>query len=163
MLSKPVSRQSFILSKLVAGSLGVLVTMVLIPGVLAYIILMDWTKKPDQSVDFPGWPGNYIPGPALLPLSLTLMLGTFFSQRGPVIGIVLALLFLQQYIIGLVPALRFILPWTLVVPLNNTRDAMVPALLQGLPVTSYLPLIGIIVLIILFVVAGMWRFNREEF
>jgi len=37
VLSKPVSRPAFILSKLVAGAIGLLVTGIVIQGVVAYI------------------------------------------------------------------------------------------------------------------------------
>ncbi len=36
VLSKPVTRPAFILSKVIANSLGVLVTMVVLPGIVAY-------------------------------------------------------------------------------------------------------------------------------
>jgi hypothetical protein len=90
------------------------------------------------------------------------MLGALFNGRGPVIGIGLAFLFLQQYLVGLLPALRFILPWTLVVPLNNQTDAIVPALLSGQPVYSYIPILAVAVECIVFMLIGLWRFNREE-
>jgi ABC-2 type transport system permease protein len=39
VLSKPATRQAFILSKLVANSVGVLVTMVLVPCALSYALI----------------------------------------------------------------------------------------------------------------------------
>lgn len=47
------------------------------------------------------------------------MLGTFFRSRGPVIGITMAIMFLQQYMIALLPILRYVLPWSLFVSLSN--------------------------------------------
>ena len=38
VLSKPVSRPAFILSKLAANSIGVLATIVILPGVVAFIL-----------------------------------------------------------------------------------------------------------------------------
>jgi hypothetical protein len=96
-------------------------------------------------------------------LTLTLMLGAFFSGRGPVIGLGLGLLFLQQYLIAAVPALRYVLPWTLVIPVNDNTMAIVPALLRGDPITSFLPIAGVFLECVLFVVLSLWRFNREEF
>jgi ABC-type transport system involved in multi-copper enzyme maturation permease subunit len=97
-------------------------------------------------------------------LTMTLMLGAFFKSRGPVIGITLALMFLQQYLIGLLPVLRYFLPWTLIIPLNNSSEAaIVPTLLLSQPIYSYFPIVALVVESILFVLITMWRFSREEF
>ena len=162
VLSKPAARPAFILSKLAANSVGVLVTMVLLPGIVAYGLM--WFGTGSQLA-----PLAFLEGLAviwlfqLFFLAFTLMLGTFFSNRGPVIGLPLALLFFQQYLIGLVPATSYLLPWTLVVPLNNQTDAMVPQLLLGQPVSSYLQLFFISAEILIFVLVALWRFQREEF
>jgi ABC-2 type transport system permease protein len=96
-------------------------------------------------------------------LSLTLMLGTFFNSRGPVIGIPLAVLFLQQTILGLVPSLRYVLPWNLVVPLGDTNP-LVLSLIMGTPVQLYHLILLLVIAIesILFTLIGLWRFNQEE-
>ena len=162
VLSKPAARPAFILSKLAANSVGVLVTMVILPGIVAYGLM--WFGTGSQLA-----PLGFLEGLAviwlfqLFFLAFTLMLGTFFNNRGPVIGIPLALLFFQQYLIGLVPATSYLLPWTLVVPLNNQTDAMVPQLLLGQPVSSYLQLFFISAEILIFVLVALWRFQREEF
>jgi hypothetical protein len=97
-------------------------------------------------------------------LSLTLMLGTFFNNRGPVIGIPLAVLFLQQNILGFLPSLRYFLPWNLVVPIGNTNP-LVLSLTMGIPVQSdHLILLLVVALeSVVFTLIGLWRFNREEF
>jgi len=162
ILSKPASRQSVILSKVTANSLGVMVTMVLVPGLFAYGLFCYYTKTLMDPLPFLSAFGVVFIS-HLFYLTLTLMLGAFFSARGPVIGIGLGLLFLQQYLIAAVPLLGYFLPWKLSVPLNNETDAIVPALLRGDPVTSFLP-IGLIFLeCVLFVILTLWRFNREEF
>jgi hypothetical protein len=96
-------------------------------------------------------------------LTLTLMLGTVFRGRGPVIGISLAFLFMQQYLVGLLPVLKYVLPWTLVIPLNNQNDAIVPALLTGQPPFSLIPLVAVGIEILVFVWIALMRFEREEF
>jgi ABC-2 type transport system permease protein len=163
VLSKPVSRPAFIIAKLLANSLTVLVVMVVVPGLVAYPLI---------SIALGGLfnPLLFLAGLGVIWLTLlwyltfTLMLGTLLKSRGAVIGIALALLFAQQYLIGLIPALKVALPWTLTMPLNNTTDALLPMLLQGRPVASFLPQVLIIgVEIVLFVVLAVWRFNKEEF
>jgi ABC-2 type transport system permease protein len=161
VLSKPVTRASFLLSKVIANSLGVVATMVLLPAAVAYLLYAIASGNP--------W---HIPGflAALAVifvvnfffLSLTLMLGTFFRGRGAVIGIALGLLFLQQYIVQLLPGLRFVLPWNLIIPMGQ-MDAMVPCLILRCAKLPYLTLIVVAVESIVFITIGLWRFSREEF
>jgi ABC-2 type transport system permease protein len=162
VLSKPVSRPAFILAKLVANSLTALAVMVVIPGLVAYPLI---------SMALGGLlnPLLFLAGLGVIWLNLlwylafTLMLGALLNSRGAVIGIALALLFVQQYIFGLAPFLKVALPWTLTVPLNNSTDALLPMLLQGKPVAAFLPqLIIILAEIVVFVVLAVWRFRKEE-
>jgi len=162
VLSKPASRPAFILAKLVAGSLGSLGSMVLAPGLVGYGILSYATGKLFNPLVFLGGLG-VIWLVILFWLAFTLMLGTLFKSRGAVIGISLALLLLQQNLIGLIRPLQFVLPWTLVVPLNDSNDAIVPNLLLGRPVTSFLPLVITLLEILIFVAISLWRFEKEEF
>lgn len=162
VMSKPAARPAFILSKLVANSLGVLATMVVLPGLVAFVIFLFRTKAGLDPLSFLAGLGVIFLN-QLFYLTLTLMLGAFFNGRGPVIGLGLGLLFLQQYLIAAVPALGYFLPWKLVVPLNNGTDAIVPALLRGDPITSFLPIAVVFLECVLFVAISLWRFNREEF
>jgi ABC-2 type transport system permease protein len=162
VLSKPVTRIAFMLSKVIANSLGVLVTMVLLPGVVAYLM---YTFVATSSWNLPG----FLAGMSVVFLndffflSLTLMLGTFFASRGPVIGIALALLFLQQNVIGFLPALRYVLPWQLIIPVGNQMDAVVPNLMVGGHNYPSSLILVIALESLLFVLIGLWRFGREEF
>ena len=161
VLSKPASRPAFILSKLVSNSLGVLATMVVLPGLVAYVLFFIRLKSALDPLAFLAALGILFLN-QLFYLTLTLMLGAIFNSRGAVIGIALAFLFLQQYLVGLLPALRYILPWTLVVPLNNQTEAVVPALLSSQPIYSFLPILAVAAECIVFVGISLWRFNREE-
>lgn len=98
-LSKPITRPAFLLSKVIANSLGVLATMVIIPSIVGYILNVIATSTPWNLPRFLAALGVVFLSHFFF-LSLTLMLGTFFSSRGPVIGIALGLLFMQQYLIG---------------------------------------------------------------
>ncbi len=162
VMSKPAARPAFILSKLLANGLGVLACMVVLPGVVAYIIFFIRMQTPLNPILFLAAMGVIFLS-QLFYLTLTLMLGTLFNARGPVIGLGLAFLFLQQYLVGLLPVLRYLLPWTLVVPLNNETNAIVPALLAGQPIYSYIPLVAVALECILFVVIAVLRFEHEEF
>jgi ABC-2 type transport system permease protein len=163
VLSKPVTRQAFLLSKVIANSLGVLATMVIVPSLVGYIIIYAASKS---TID----PLGFVAALAIIFicqfyfLSLTLMLGAFFNARAPVIGIPLAVLFLQQNLIGALPALRFILPWNLVIPLGNTNPLTVSLMLRTPILQEQLIILGVIVAeCILFIGLALWRFSREEF
>jgi ABC-2 type transport system permease protein len=162
VLSKPVSRPAFILAKLAANGLGVLATMVALPGLIAYVLFLIGARTALS-------PGIFLAALGVIFLShlfyltLALMLGALFDARGAVIGICLGLLFIQQYLIGLLPVLRYFLPWNLVIPLNNQTDAIVPNLLLGQPIHSYLPLLIVAAECVLFALIAIRRFSREEF
>jgi ABC-2 type transport system permease protein len=163
VLSKPVARSAFVLSKVLSNSLGLLVTMILVPCSLAYT-LISLTHKP--ALDPLGFIGAMVVIfiNHFFFLSFTLMLGALFSSRGPVIGIPLAILFFQQNLLGLLPVLRFVLPWNLVIPLENTNPLVLSLMMRSPVQTNHLITLGIIVAeSLLFILIGMWRFNREEF
>jgi ABC-2 type transport system permease protein len=162
VLSKPVTRLAFVLSKLIANSLGVLATMVILPGILAYTLQAVAARNPWPLPGFLAALGVVFLSNFYF-LSLTLMLGTFFGSRGPVIGIALALLFLQQYLVGMAPFLRYVLPWNLVIPIGQSVDAVVPCLLLGTHHYSFIPILVVALESILFVLIGLLRFRHEEF
>jgi ABC-type transport system involved in multi-copper enzyme maturation permease subunit len=162
VLSKPLTRPAFVFSKIISNSIGILLTMVLIPCILSYIVFVVH----DLQLNVVG----YIEGMGVIFIShfyflaLTLMLGALFSGRGPVIGIPLGILFLQQNIISVLPSLRFILPWMLVIPLGNT-SSLTYLLMTGAPIPTEM-LINLAFVVgesILFILVALWRFNREEF
>jgi ABC-2 type transport system permease protein len=162
VLSKPVTRPAFMLSKVIANSLGVLATMVVLPGVVSYALSAVATRTPWNLLGFLAAMGVIFLSHFFF-LSLTLMLGTLFNSRGPVIGIALALLLMQQNLVGWLPFLRYVLPWKLIIPVGEQLDAVAPCLLVGSH--NYSPsLIAVVALeSLLFLLIGLWRFSREEF
>jgi len=163
VLSKPVSRPAVVLAKLVANTIGIAVTIVLAQGLIAYLIiyLTTGTALP--------WSG-YLAGLAIHLVNLwffttlTLMLGAFFSKRGPVIAIPLVFLFSQQFLFGLVPELLKVLPWTLTVPLDDDSfPSLAMALMTNLEPFSYQPLFIALGAAVLFVLVAMWALERQEF
>jgi ABC-2 type transport system permease protein len=162
VLSKPLTRPAFILSKVIANSLGMLATMVVLPGSVAYALYAVATGAPWNLVRFLAALGVLFICNFFF-LSLTLVLGTLFASRGPVIGIALALLFMQQYLVGLLPFLRYALPWNLIIPIGQQVDAVVPCLLMGLKNYTSIPVVVVALESLLFVLIALFRFNREEF
>ncbi len=164
VLSKPISRAAFILSKWAANSLGFLVTIVLIQGISIYFIFPSLT----------GWEINFtglLAGMGvdalflLFCLTFTLMLGTLFNSRGPVIGISLLSILVQYYLLG-VPFLRPLLPAFLVLSAGQEPDVMLSlatSAAMGQPFPSLLPVATTAGLIVVFLAISLLRFRREEF
>lgn len=163
VLSKPVSRTAFVVAKLIGNSVGVLFTAVLVPAVVAYLQIGLLTPI--------GWlpPLNFLAAVALLGihmffwLTLTLMLGTFFESWGGVVAVPMVLFFGQQFIVAVVPSVVYVLPWALASPAGPEIPSMAVSLINGTQPFSWLPLISAVVFSILFIVVGIWRFNRQEF
>jgi ABC-2 type transport system permease protein len=163
VLSKPLTRPAFVLSKVIANCVGILVTMIIVPCCIAFAIISIMHKSTLLPLGIFEAMGVILISHFFF-LSMTLMLGTFFNSRGPVIGIPLAILYLQQNILGLVPSMRYVLPWSLVVPLGSTNPLTL-SLIMGAPVQSdhLITLLVIALESILFLLIGLWRFNQEEF
>lgn len=139
LLSKPLSRPAFILSKFVANTLGIAVTMVLAQGLIAYLITGlaagTWIPPLDWLAALGALFVNI-----LFYLTLTLMLGVLFEHPAPVIGLPLAFLFAQQFLAPKLaqinPALANLLPWTLAIPANGSAanaQSVSMALMAGQP------------------------------
>jgi ABC-2 type transport system permease protein len=160
VLSKPVSRQAFILAKIIPNAFGFLITMTLLPGLVAYFLVGFGSGTFFPAVGF---------GLALLVIwlvqcffmLLTLMLGTFFTARGVVVGIPLALAFGQQILLN-IPYLIHILPWSIYVPVGN-NSSLIAALINQQPPADWMPLIVVVICIFLFTFLSLYQFRREEF
>ncbi len=167
VLSKPVSRSAFLISKLIGNAVGIGVTALLVPGILAYLIIKFGTEI-NLLVT------NFLVGLGLLAvfalywLTFTLMLGTFFASRGPVIGIPLGLLLAQQFILGLLtsisPTIAGFVPFGIVMPLQEDASSSIAgSVMLGSSPESWMPVYSSIIAIIIFVTVAIRRFQREEF
>jgi ABC-2 type transport system permease protein len=162
ILSKPVSRSAFIWSKLCANGLAALLIMIVLQGVIAYLLVFARLGNAPPL-------GPFASGIALLGLhllfyiALTLMLGTLFDGRGPVLGIPLALLFGAQMLMGLAPWLSQIMPWTIIIPAGQNSLALAMLTMQGQPLPTMTPIYATAIWIVIFVGVALWRFAREEF
>ncbi len=159
VLSKPVSRQAFLTAKLVPNAVGVVATMIAIPSAALLIQL----ALAGIEVSIP----RFAAGAAvaalnlLFYLALTLMLGTVFDSAGPVIAIPLAFAFGQQ-LLGSLPGLLALLPWSLVVPIDGEETSVVGAIISGLPVPSYGAIVTTSLACVVFTVVAYWMWNRTE-
>jgi hypothetical protein len=94
-------------------------------------------------------------------LSLTYMLGTLSDSRGMVIGVPLLVIFLANFG-NLVPVLAKIMPWNLITDMRYSAS-MAVTLAKGEPLTIITPIIGTVVMTVLFILVSVWRINKEEF
>ena len=159
VLSKPVSRPAFMLSKLIPNSVGVIATMIVIPS--AVFILQLTLAGIDVSLS------EFLLGAAVAALNLmfyltmTLMLGTLFDSAGPVIAVPLAFAFGQQLIVG-IPGLGELLPWSLVVPTGESDISAIGSIMGGEGVSSPGAIALTAFACVVFTVVAFRRWNRTE-
>jgi ABC-2 type transport system permease protein len=163
ILSKPVSRPAFVLAKLIANTVGVAVTIVLAQGLIAYLLIYVGSGTMLPPLGFLTGLGVQLVH-LLFYITLTLMLGAAFGRRGPVIGIPLLFLFVQELLMAFFPVLANVLPCTLTAPLNSSEyPSVAGALMTGTQPLSYLPLATTLGASALFVAIALWIFERLEF
>jgi len=157
-LSAPLSREAFLLSKLAANSAWVMVTMVLVQGVAFNLILAAFGLPTVPALNLAsGLAVNCLH--LIFWLTLTLMLGVSFHSRGPVLGIPLTFLLLQDLVTGIASAY---VPWLIpLMPKSLLLQGMQAAM--GVGVTSLVPFVSVALLSVVFTAATNWRFRREEF
>ena len=136
--------------------------MTLLPGVVAYIQISlaggEWLS-----------PLNFIAGMMviwlylLFFLTLTLMLGVLYDQRGAVIGIPLAIAFGSQMLLGLLPPLNLLLPWRLAVGVENEALSVAESVIMGVPPFSWMPVLSVITFVVIFIITAIRKFQNEEF
>lgn len=165
ILSKPVSRTAFILSKFVSILIGSFISIVLLPGISAYIILSLYNASWLQFSRFFS---------ALLVLTiiliffltLTLLLGTFFNTRIVTIGVTIIFTIFQFFLIETMwKGAAYFLPWCLGVPSDfaNVYNSIISSLIIRQPTFSLAPIFITLALSIIFLIIAIMRFKREEF
>ena len=163
LLARPVSRVAVILSKLMAYSFGLFVTIIAVQGVLAYGQIRLFEAGEWSVLNYAA--AILISGLSVIfYLTLTLMLGTLFEGRGAVIGIPMALLLGYQAVLGIFPEISFYTHYGLSAAAAGPESGpLAEMVLHGESLTSITPLIGTLVMIVAFVAVAIWRFSREEF
>ena len=164
VLSKPVTRTAFVVSRLVVNSIAILLTSVSIPGIILYITL-------GLLSDF-GWLSPIGFSAALLMvtihtffwIALVLMMGTLSESSSGVMAIPMALYFVFWMGSGMIPGLIYVSPLLLTFsPDPELMSALSVSFMTGEPVFSWLPLISTVVMCAIFIAVAIRRFNRQEF
>jgi ABC-2 type transport system permease protein len=158
LMSNPVSPAAFILSKLLGNAWGIFITIVLLQSALFYGQISLRSEDPVAL-------GPFVTATAIVCLSLvfyltlTVMLGSFFRSRGPVVGIALAVFIGQDIAAGLLSEFT---PWLYEI-LPSRLNEYANMAVAGLSIPNTAPLIIAIVLSLFFSVTAIWRFSREEY
>jgi ABC-2 type transport system permease protein len=164
VLSKPVTRTAFVVSRLAVNAFAILLTSVIVPGVILYLMLGLFSSF--------GWlsPIGYAAGLLMVALhtlywiALVLMMGTLSESSSVVIAVPMALFFLFWMGTGMIPALIYVSPLLLTFsPAPDQMAALSESFITGKPVFSWLPLISTVVACIVFIAVAIRRFNRQEF
>jgi len=156
LLSKPVSRAAYVLSKLLAHGFGVLVILVGMQGAIAYGL--GWLAT---GVPFPLSP--YLVGMAGLTvntvfyLALTLMMGVLAANRRTLLGVS------QGTLLG--GSLVLYVPGTAMMATPRGLVNLLPVAVLGppLPLSIWLPIGVTAILSVVCVAVALARFERLEF
>jgi ABC-2 type transport system permease protein len=161
VLSKPVSRVAYILSKVISHSFGILITMVVFQGGFAYLLIFLVTGKNLPIVPYIGALGMLFLS-LLFWLTLAVMLGALSNMRGMVIGIPLFLLLGSQLFVMAAPWTADYMPWNLTTEVSTSRPAIAVNLVLSQPIQTLTPLFATLMGCLLFTLFAVWRFQKEE-
>jgi len=155
VLSKPVSRPAYILAKLLANALGVLVTLILLPGAVAYG-LFSLADAAIPATNFAAAMG-VLALHTFFYLALSLMMGVIAESQGTLLAVTLGSVLGGAVLVDFVGRVAFITPWLLGnVAVGLAQGAALPAAILWTPIvaTSTLTLVAVAV--------AIWRFDKAE-
>lgn len=155
ILSKPVSRQAFVLAKALAHAVGMISLSLVVPALVLLPEVQYLTGSMPSLLLYAGGVGM-LALHLLFYQAMALMLGTLFQARGGVIGIGLGFLFAGQAASSFARWTQYVTPWLL----GNLSGAYV----AGAPVPAWTPapVVATAVMVPVFLAIALWRFNREE-
>ena len=157
ILSKPVSRPAYLLSKIVAHSLEIIAIMVGIQSVVAYGLISLANGEAFPLLPFLIGVGGMILH-TFFYLALTLMLGVLVKTRSQVLGIAMGSFFGGMLLPNLINQLGLVTPWLL----PNILPVL--ALQMQIPfVTAYLPILMTAIWSMVFIIVALWKLPRLEF
>lgn len=157
LLSKPITRRAYIVSKLVANTMSVLILLIGLPSVIGYGMLSLRMESLFPVLPFLSAVGVMSVHTCFY-LTLTLMLGTLLNNRGLILGIGLGSALGGGLLGSLIQPLLYVTPWMLpkVASLIGNGQA-VPA---ELGTTS---LVTTILWSLLFILVALKKFEKTEF
>jgi ABC-type transport system involved in multi-copper enzyme maturation permease subunit len=151
-----------ILSKVISNSAGIMISMVIVPGAIAYLIIFFIAGKAFPLLPYAGALGMFFVS-LVFWLTLAIMLGSMSDKRGLAIGIPLFLIIGFILFVEIAPWTVNFMPWSLTNAVSAAQPAMAVALVLGQSVPTFMPLIGSLIGCIVFTLVAIWRFQKEEF
>lgn len=159
ILSKPATRTAFIMSKFVTIAVGFLAIVIVLQGVIAYSQLSIAKEVALPVIPFLG-AMTLLSLNVLFYLTLTLMLGTLFQGRMPTLGIPIAFIIIQVFLLRLLENVASWLPYLFPGALSELAQSVV--LEQTMPSNWVLPIFTTILLSVLFIYIAIRRFRLED-
>jgi ABC-type transport system involved in multi-copper enzyme maturation permease subunit len=157
LLSKPIARRAFVLAKLLANIIPMLVIMIGPPALISYAMLSFRTGSPLPASSFTAGIGIMILH-TLFYLCLTMVLGILCNNRGPVLAIALGSVLGGNLLAGMIKPLLYITPWIL------PKYASLIASGQAVPSSlGSAPIIATAVEVVVFLLIGLAIFEKSEY
>jgi ABC-2 type transport system permease protein len=163
LLSKPLSRKAFVLSKVLAIVIGVLVIILLAQGLITYALCSLELGSPMPVLPFVAGLGVLGLG-ILFYLALAIALGAFTLSRGITLGLPLIIGITGGFFLSIFQALGTFKELGYLVPWNLTSYASSLATGASLASDQYWPwpVIATALWIVLFIAATMVKFEQIE-
>ncbi|OPY28478.1 MAG: ABC-2 family transporter protein [Methanocella sp. PtaU1.Bin125] len=155
LLSKPISRKAFVLSKLVANVIGLLLIVIAVQAAIAYAQISIATGGLVSIPSFLGGVGIMTVN-SLFYLVLALVLGAFTLNRGVTLGLPIVVGIVGSFLLQFVSELQYVTPWAL--------GSMALAMAEGLPMPDWVifPIVATVLWTLAFAGAAVWKFERTE-
>jgi ABC-2 type transport system permease protein len=155
VLSKPVSRSAFILAKLAAHTIPVMVLLVALPSAIAYgLFLIKGVPVPSTFLPAVGLMGLH----TFFYLVLTIAGGVFIDNRNTLLAITLGSALGGVLLANLITPFVMWTPW----PLAAIASGLVAGAEEALPSMLYLPVVFTGLWSIVGILAALMGFNRVE-
>jgi ABC-type transport system involved in multi-copper enzyme maturation permease subunit len=157
ILSKPVSRTAYILSKMSADAIGVVVILVAVQAAIAYGLIAVANGGRLPLAPFLAAAGGMALH-TLFYVGLTLMLGVLANNRGVLLGVPMAVALGGMFFSTFLGKAVLFTPWSL-------GAVVLPAIVLQfpLPMPAWLPISVTAILSAIFVAVALVRFERQEF
>jgi ABC-2 type transport system permease protein len=155
LLSKPVSRKAFVLSKLIANVIGLLVIVIAVQAIVAYALISIAIGSMPPVMPFLGGLG-IMSLTAMFYMVLALALGAFTLSRGVTLGLPIVIGLVGGALLSVVKELEYVTPW------NLSGTALSVAQGAPLPDFAIFAIIATAVWVIVFAVAAIGRFEQAE-
>lgn len=156
LLAKPVTRGSYLLAKLAGSLIGIMVLVVGLPSLISYFLFGLQTGEYLPLIPYLTGVGS-LASHTIFYLTLTLMLGAYFSSSTPILAVSIGILFGGNLLVGAFQPLMNATPW-LIGKLANLANT------QAIPLNALLaPTLATLAWSVLFTIAGTRIINRKEF